>query len=104
MISIHQLGDIVAEKYKIIELLGQGGAGTTYEAENINNSQKVAIKVTSLRQIKDWKILELFEREAKILANLNHPTIPKYIEYFYIDIKGDRYFYLVRELIAGESL
>ncbi|VEP14793.1 conserved hypothetical protein [Hyella patelloides LEGE 07179] len=104
MISIHQLGDIIAKKYKIINFLGQGGAGTTYEAKNINNSQKVAIKVTSLRQIKDWKILELFEREAKILANLNHPAIPNYIEYFHLDTTGDRYFYLVRELIAGKSL
>ncbi len=96
--------DIIAEKYKIVKLLGQGGAGTTYEAENINNSQRVAVKVTSLRQIKDWKILELFEREAEILANLSHPNIPKYIDYFYLDTAEDRYFYLVRELITGESL
>ena len=104
MISIHQLGDIIAEKYKIIKLLGQGGTGTTYEAENINDSQRVAIKVTSLRQSKDWKILELFEREAKILAGLNHPAIPKYVDYFHIDTAEDRHFYLVRELIAGKSL
>lgn len=104
MTSIHQMGDIIAEKYKIVKLLGQGGAGTTYEAENLNNSLRVAIKVTSLRQSKDWKILELFEREAKILASLSHPAIPKYVDYFHFDTAEDRYFYLVRELIIGESL
>lgn len=104
MLPIHHLGDIIAKKYKIVKLLGQGGVGTTYEAENINNAQRVAVKVTSLRQIKDWKILELFEREAKILATLSHSGIPKYLDYFHLDSAEDRYFYLVRELITGESL
>ncbi|NEQ71678.1 MAG: serine/threonine protein kinase, partial [Okeania sp. SIO2C9] len=53
---------------------------------------------------KDWKILELFEREAKVIANLHHPQIPKYLNYFYIDTEQDRCFYLIRELVRGNSL
>ena len=78
--------------------------GITYEAEDLKNYQRVALKVVSLRQAKDWKILELFEIEAKVIANLNHPQIPKYLNYFYIDTKQDRRFYLIRELVSGNSL
>ncbi|WP_036482423.1 serine/threonine-protein kinase [Myxosarcina sp. GI1] len=99
-----QITKVISEKYRIIKLLGEGGVGKTYEAENITTSEKVAIKTVSLRQTKDWKVLELFEREAKTLASLNHPAIPKYIEYFHVDTAEDRYFYLVRELVTGDSL
>lgn len=104
MNNINQVNNIISQKYKIIKLLGEGGVGKTYEAEDLNTSQKVAIKIVALRQVKDWKILELFEREAKILAFLEHPNIPKYIEYFHIDTDENRYFYLVRELVTGDSL
>ena len=104
MIPIYQINDIVAEKYRITKFLGQGGVRTTYEAENLNNSHRVAIKVTSLRQSKDWKVLELLERETRILAFLDFPSIPKYIDYFHVDTSSDRYFYLVRELVTGHSL
>lgn len=41
---------------------------------------------------------------AKVLASLDHPNIPKYLNYFTIDSDSDRYFYLVQELVVGESL
>jgi serine/threonine protein kinase len=100
----HQTGDVIGDRYRIVAPLGQGGMGTTYEAEDLTNYQRVAIKVLSLRQIKEWKVLELFEREARILANLEHPAIPKYLDYFPIDFPNNRRFYLVRELVRGESL
>lgn len=95
---------MILEKYKIGRLLGEGGTGKTYEAVNIANNQRVAIKVISFCQVKDWKVIDLFEREAKALANLQHPAIPRYIDYFYEDTPEDRHFYLVRELVTGDSL
>ena len=102
--TLHQANDIIARRYRIVTALGKGGMGITYEAEDLTNYQRVALKVVSLREAKDWKILELFEREAKVIANLHHPQIPKYFNYFYIDTKQDRRFYLIRELVWGNSL
>ncbi|OZH52808.1 hypothetical protein AFK68_21985, partial [Hydrocoleum sp. CS-953] len=102
--NLHQANDIIAQRYRIVTSLGKGGMGITYEAEDLKNYQRVALKVVSLQEAKDWKILELFEREARVIANLNHPQIPKYLNYFYIDTKPDRRFYLIRELVSGNSL
>jgi len=102
--TFDQSGQVIGDRYRIIAPLGQGGMGITYQAENLTNNQPVAIKALSLRQLTDWKALELFEREAKILATLNHPAIPKYLDYFQTDTSSDRRFYLVQELIAGQSL
>jgi len=102
--TLHQPNKIIAQRYRIVTTLGKGGMGITYEAEDLTNYQRVALKVVSLQQASSWKILELFEREAKVIANLHHPQIPKYLNYFYIDTKSDRRFYLIRELVSGNSL
>ena len=44
----------------------------------------------------DWKQLELFEREAQTLETLQHPGIPKYIDYLSEDTEKDRGFFLVQ--------
>ncbi|MEM9544219.1 MAG: serine/threonine-protein kinase, partial [Cyanobacteria bacterium P01_E01_bin.42] len=104
MNALHQKGEIIRDRYQILTLLGQGSMGDTYAAIDLEDSRQVAIKVVSFRQVRDWKVLELFEREAKILANLDHPAIPKYLDYFHFDTSEDRRFYLIRELIEGNSL
>ena len=107
--ELHELGSIVRHPnakhhYQIIDLLGRGGVGITYRATDLNNSRQVALKVVSLRQTKDWKVLELFEREAKVLNRLNHQFIPAYLDYFELETEDDKKFYLVQELVEGKSL
>jgi serine/threonine protein kinase len=104
MTNLHHGGDIIGDRYQIVTLLGQGGMGKTYSAIDVTNSQKVAIKAVFLSEINDWKILDLFEREAKVLATLNHSFIPNYLDYFHLDTATDRKFYLVQELVTGDSL
>lgn len=101
---VHCIGDIVNEHYRILGVLGEGGTGTTYSAQDQRTSQSVAIKTLSLRQAEDWKVLELFEREASTLKQLNHPNIPSYLNYFVVDNDRDRFFYIVQELAEGKSL
>lgn len=101
---LHQPGDIITEKYRIIDILGQGGVGTTYEAQDLENDRRVALKVLSFRRMDDWKKMELFEREARILSQLNHPSIPRYLDYFQVDTEQDRSFYIAQQLAPGKSL
>jgi eukaryotic-like serine/threonine-protein kinase len=92
------------DRYKIIDVLGQGGVGITYRAQDLSNNSIVVLKALSLRRANDWKAIELFEREAKVLAQLHHPAIPQYIDYFQADSERDRQFYIVQTLAAGDSL
>ena len=104
MEHLHQPGDLIKERYRILEILGKGGISITYKALDEQINQPVAIKGLSLRQTQDWKIIELFEREARVLQNLNHPAIPNYLDYFQTDTNEDRYFYIVQEVASGQSL
>ncbi|PSB59096.1 serine/threonine protein kinase [Chamaesiphon polymorphus] len=99
-----QIDKTLKDRYQIIDILGQGGIATTYAATDLETDETVAIKVMSLRRAQDWKAIELFEREAKILAQLNHPCIPKYLDYFQIDSDRDREFYIVQSLAPGTPL
>jgi serine/threonine protein kinase len=90
--------------YRILGILGEGGSGITYRAENTETQQLVALKALSLRRMEDWKSLELFDREAAVLSQLDRRGIPKYIDYFYTDIEDDRYFYIIQELAPGKTL
>jgi eukaryotic-like serine/threonine-protein kinase len=101
---MHQAEKILNDRYQIINILGQGGIATTYAAKDLETEATVAIKVMSLRRAQDWKAIELFEREAKILAQLSHPSIPQYLDYFQIDTDRDREFYIVQSLAPGTPL
>jgi eukaryotic-like serine/threonine-protein kinase len=97
-------GSIIAERYQLLELLGVGGSGSTYRAMRLSDHLEVVIKILSLRHLNDWKQLELFEREAKVLAQLSHPQIPQYLEYFHVDTPDNRAFYIVQQFAPGKPL
>eukprot|EP00198_Chlamydomonas_reinhardtii_P000872 XP_001690207.1 predicted protein [Chlamydomonas reinhardtii] len=90
-------------KYTIEEVLGAGSNAVAYRARRPDGSE-VALKALSLRSLRDWKQLELFEREAKTLESLSHPGIPRYVDYFEEDDPNDRAFVLVQEVVRGRSL
>ncbi|WP_017297116.1 serine/threonine protein kinase [Nodosilinea nodulosa] len=96
--------EIVDGRYRILQPLGQGSSGTTYAAEVLETGRAIALKELSLRGLQDWKKIELFEREARILKTLSHPAIPQYIDFFQVDTADNRWFYLAQDLAEGTSL
>ena len=86
--------------YKVIEKIGQGGMGVVYRAEDTNLSREVAIKVLPEQFTQDPQRLARFEREAKLLASLNHPNIAA----IYGLEEADGVRFLALELVPGETL
>src|SRR5512135_1278782 len=86
--------------YRITEKLGQGGMGEVYRAEDTNLSRQVAIKVLPDEFSHDAERLARFEREAKLLASLNHPNIAAI--HGLEEHEGKRF--LVLELVEGQTL
>jgi serine/threonine-protein kinase len=86
--------------YEILAPLGAGGMGEVYRAKDTRLGREVAIKVLPQAFVRDEERLRRFEREAKVLATLNHPNIA---QIFGVDRQGDTG-YLVLELVSGENL
>jgi len=86
--------------FKITAKLGEGGMGEVYRAEDTKPGREVAIKVLPETFTRDAERLARFEREAKVLASLNHPNIAAIYE---IGREDDAQF-LAMELAEGEDL
>ena len=97
-------GSSQEKHYQLLAVLGEGGTGITYRAQAENINFPVAIKMLTLSGQANWDDIERFERESKLLAKLQHPSIPRYLDYFYIDTDADRTFCIVQQLADGRSL
>ena len=86
--------------YKILSLLGAGGMGEVYRARDMKLEREVAIKVLPAEFTQDPKRVARFQREAKLLASLNHPNIAAIhgLE------ESDGLEFLVLELVEGKTL
>ena len=96
-----EVGALIGDRYRIIELLGRGGMGTVYRAEHLQLAKPVAIKLLrpeiSTRKDADQR----FQREALAGARLTHPNVVGVTDFGHRD---DGSLYLVMELLQGESL
>lgn len=90
-------GDVLQNRYRVEGPLGRGGMGAVYAATDLRLSRTVALKET-LAETDDLR--RAFEREARLLANLRHPSLPKVLDHFE---EADGLF-LVMEFIPGEDL
>jgi len=86
--------------YRIDRLIGQGGMGTVYLAQDTKLDRKVALKVLPPETAASGEMLERFQREAKVIAALNHPNIVTI--YSVEEAEGTRF--LTMELVEGANL
>ena len=94
-----KIGQIIKERYEIVEILGEGGMAFVYKARDKQLQRDVAIKTLKPNYVNQEKFVDRFRREAQTAANLNHPNI---VQIFDWGIEDEPYF--VMEYIEGNTL
>jgi eukaryotic-like serine/threonine-protein kinase len=93
-------GTVLANRYRIIALLGKGGMGEVYRADDLKLSQSVALKFLPEKLAQDRNMLERFHREVRIARQISHPNICRVFDIGEVE---DQHF-LSMEYIDGEDL
>ncbi len=98
---------VLGDRYRIVRELGHGGFGRTYLAEDLNRFSEACVLKEFAPQVQGTysmqKAEELFEREAGILYNLQHPQIPRFRELFRANLSDRSYLFLVQDYIEGDT-
>ncbi len=109
---------LLNDRYRIKETLGQGRLATTYLAADERTAKLCVVKQLSVHRAYSEstrdvgsvsgsdaaKVVELFEREGRILAHLDHPRIPKHVDRFTVETGDDTQLHLVQEYVDAQSL
>ncbi len=95
---------LLAGRYRIMSMIGTGGFGAVYEAQDMRrNDAPVAIKSINLHHLSPEQIIEAtdtFNREVRLLSGLEHPNLPRIHDHF----TDPEHWYLVMDFIEGETL
>jgi eukaryotic-like serine/threonine-protein kinase len=94
------LGEVIANRYELVELVGTGGMSSVYKAHDELLERNVALKVLHPHYGDDEEYVERFRREARMVAQMSHPNIVTVIDRG----EDDGRQYIVFELVDGENL
>ncbi len=92
---------VIAERYRVVSLLGEGGMGAVYRVEHVHMRKAFALKVLHGAASKSPEIVARFEREAVAAASISHPNVVGATDFGKLP---DGSFFLVLELVDGRSL
>ena len=94
--------NLLNNRYKLEKILGQGGMGRVYLAQDNRNKEKVAIKqvIIPISAVNKNKFIERFTREYLFLSSINHPNVIKALDFF----EENKSLFFVMEFIYGLSL
>ncbi|MEW5850728.1 MAG: serine/threonine-protein kinase [Myxococcota bacterium] len=95
-------GPLVGGRYRMGRRLGSGGQGSAHLALDEKTGKRVAVKAFELAKVKDWKELDLFRRECRVLKDVRHTGIPEYLDE--LESEDHKVHYLVMEYVPGQSL
>lgn len=95
------VGQVVSGRYRIRELIGEGGMGAVYLAEHTHMRKRVALKLLHAEMSKDEEVLARFKREAEAAAHVEHPNVATATDFGQAE---DGAFFLVLEYVEGTSL
>lgn len=102
-----QTQNILVDRYQLQTQLSDRLSRQTLLALDLTADRNVILKLLPLNPQIQWEEIKLFDREAQILKNLNHPQIPQYRDYFQLDAEqgyGLPGFGLVQEYIPGQTI
>jgi eukaryotic-like serine/threonine-protein kinase len=95
------VGQVVSGRYRVRELIGEGGMGAVYLAEHTHMRKRVALKLLHAEMSKDEEVLARFRREAEAAARVEHPNVATATDFGQTE---DGSFFLVLEYVEGTSL
>src|SRR5882672_7830809 len=94
-------GAIIADRYRIEAVLGEGGMGVVYQAEHVHMRKRVALKVLRAEWSKQSEVVARFEREAVAAGKIEHANVARATDFGRLE---DGSFFLVLEYVAGQTL
>ena len=97
-------GEVLGTRYEVEQQLGKRAGRRTLLARDRETQELVVVKVLAFGNDFEWDDLKLFEREAETLKSLNHPAIPRYLDYFEVNSPEFKGFALVQTYINAKSL
>lgn len=95
---------LLNDRFYLLYSLGGGAQGQVWAAWDLLVGAVVAVKQLSLAQAREWKTIELFQRQARVMQALHHPGVPRWVDAFEARHPGVVHFYLAQEYIDGETL
>ncbi|MDC0666678.1 serine/threonine-protein kinase [Nannocystis radixulma] len=95
------IGRLIDERYRVVEVLGEGGMGAVFVAEHLKLRKLVALKTIRAEFAGDGQAEARFAREALATAQIDHPHVASAMDYGHLPDGGA---YLVIQLVRGESL
>ncbi len=95
------IGSVIAERYRIVSKLGEGGMGQVYLAEHVRMKRKSAVKIMRPSLVHEVEALQRFTREAENASQLSHPNIAAIFDF---GESAEGVVYLAMEYIDGETL
>ncbi|MCM2316647.1 MAG: protein kinase, partial [Thermoanaerobaculia bacterium] len=94
----------LAQRIRFRETIGESNYAITRLAYDPELGKRVVVKTLELSRVDDEKVVELFRREARVLANLDHPRIPKFVGVYDERDENGRRLNLVQQHVDGVDL
>lgn len=101
---MYRTGDIVRGSYRIESVISHGAAAATYRAVTLTGDEPVVLRCLHLPEVTEWSAVGAFERAARRVKRLTHPSIPEFIEYFEDENGPEPSYCIVRRFVPGEAL
>jgi serine/threonine protein kinase len=101
---VDYVGQTLDDKYRLEQMLGQGGMGAVYLATHLGTGRYVALKLITPQFMANEEFVERFKREAKAAGRLRHPNVVDVTDFGFAAAGGKNVAYLVMEYLDGCTL